>query len=549
MHACMAIAWPWLVAAADRASGSHRCCGGRRISEEGPREAPTAGPSKQHASTSTETSSSGIALFDPDLSASTTMTTALAVVAMATLCPVLCVAQSTQTCSPGNHLDTSGNYRGCCVPDGPALQGMSTAATCPATCGGQNANPQNPRPVNPRQSPLTDFKCDCELCQSCDYLQLVQQNPADPATCTARISHCDCVNCQCTCDMATEACQLDAACPALVRALMSAPGGCPSAQTPPCASGTPPTGWCCVLPQDPQLVWGSQHQADCCANAACRNYVETASSTSCSTLSFNQWQQWGQSFFRHPTNRDFFPTALTCPGPPPPGPTPPPPPSPNGGELQAGCGNVFTRVSEVNTACCPPCLRPPCHRRMQTCTPTTCSSSCATVFVPFLDDCSSNLQGAGLDLNPFFGLYFSCHQAAPSAGCAGLATTPEPEPEPEPLPAPRCPAGATAAPGARYCSDLVGVCLGPGHTGHTDYVSGKVKYGGFTRTACRAGCDAASACTGYDYRASSGDCSVYGPGVETDLRGGWRALFSPTTTIGGASGNSGVVCAAVAGRN
>eukprot|EP01047_Picozoa_sp_COSAG01_P003453 COSAG01_NODE_102_length_26290_cov_94.760299_25_plen_538_part_00 len=492
--------------------------------------------------------------------ASTTMTTALAVVAMATLCPVLCIAQSTQTCSPGNHLDTSGNYRGCCVPDDPALQVTMTAATCPATCGGQNANPRNPRPVNPRQSPLTDFKCDCELCQSCDYLQLVQQNPAGLATCTARISHCDCVNCQCTCDMATEACQLDAACPSLVRALMSQ-ASCSQADTPPCASGsaTGAPGWCCVMPQDPQLVWGSQHQADCCANAACRNYVETASSTSCSTLTlgwthghFGSSDCWGATFFSGHlcvTNRDFFPTALTCPGPPPPGPTPPPPPSPNGGELQAGCGNVFTRVSEVNTACCPPCLRPPCHRRMQTCTPTTCSSSCATVFVPFLDDCSSNLQGAGLDLNPFFGLYFSCHQAAPSAGCAGLATTPEPEPEPEPLPAPRCPAGATAAPGARYCSDLVGVCLGPGHTGHTDYVSGKVKYGGFTRTACRAGCDAASACTGYDYRASSGDCSVYGPGVETDLRGGWRALFSPTTTIGGASGNSGVVCAAVAGRN
>eukprot|EP01047_Picozoa_sp_COSAG01_P008615 COSAG01_NODE_341_length_18611_cov_31.251513_8_plen_301_part_00 len=48
------------------------------------------------------------------------------------------------------------------------------------------------------------------------------------------------------------------------------------------------------------------------------------------------------------------------------------------------------------------------------CTPTVCSSSCATVFVPFLEDCASTLQSAGMDLNPFFGLYFSCHQTAPS---------------------------------------------------------------------------------------------------------------------------------------
>ena len=48
-------------------------------------------------------------------------------------------------------------------------------------------------------------------------------------------------------------------------------------------------------------------------------------------------------------------------------------------------------------------------------------------------------------------------------------------------------------------------------------------------------------------------CYVYGPGLDTDLAGGWIAWTHPTTTIGGADGdsgrNGGYVCAAVAGRN
>eukprot|EP01048_Picozoa_sp_COSAG05_P004709 COSAG05_NODE_264_length_12674_cov_6.768111_9_plen_398_part_00 len=279
-----------------------------------------------------------LALPHPTLSSMPTAElTALAVVAMVALCPVLCIAQrsGTQTCGPGNHLDTSGNYRGCCVPDDMS-KNSSADAVCPATCprsagGGINNHPY-PLHFPGMQPPFSHWKCDCELCQSCDYLQLVQQNPADPATCTERIRHCDCVNCQCTCDMATTACQLDATCPALVRALVSAAGDCPPTDIPPCAPGTTqPDAWlhCCVLPPAPHLVWDPQHQADCCANAACRNYVETASSTGCSTLSFGgnndapeELQQWGRmgptdGFFRPTTNRDFFPTALTCPSPPP----------------------------------------------------------------------------------------------------------------------------------------------------------------------------------------------------------------------------------------
>jgi hypothetical protein len=42
---------------------------------------------------------------------------------------------------------------------------------------------------------------------------------------------------------------------------------------------------------------------------------------------------------------------------------------------------------------------------------------------------------------------------------------------------------------------------------------------------------------------------VYGPGLDTDLAGGWSADPRPTTTIGGASGDSDWVCAAVAGRH
>jgi hypothetical protein len=108
-----------------------------------------------------------------------------------------------------------------------------------------------------------------------------------------------------------------------------------------------------------------------------------------------------------------------------------------------------------------------------------------------------------------------------------------------------CPPGATAS--GTYCSDLAGYCQGPG--GSSDYVNGKGKPYVASRPACRAFCDAAPACVGYSYRASDGDCNVYGPGLDTDLARGWYALTHPATTIGGASGNSVWVCAAVAGRN
>eukprot|EP01047_Picozoa_sp_COSAG01_P012108 COSAG01_NODE_539_length_15749_cov_21.448307_2_plen_241_part_00 len=109
-----------------------------------------------------------------------------------------------------------------------------------------------------------------------------------------------------------------------------------------------------------------------------------------------------------------------------------------------------------------------------------------------------------------------------------------------------CPAGGTRAPGARYCSDLVGACRGPG--GSDDHVNDKYK-SGVTRPACQAECDAAPACTGYTYEASVGYCCVYGPGLDTDLGGGWYGSTDPTTTIGGTDGGSAYVCAAVAGRN
>jgi hypothetical protein len=107
-----------------------------------------------------------------------------------------------------------------------------------------------------------------------------------------------------------------------------------------------------------------------------------------------------------------------------------------------------------------------------------------------------------------------------------------------------CPAGATAS--GTYCSDLVGRCAGPG--GRSDYTNGKEKDGG-TRTACRAGCDANPACVGYTYHARYGLCRVHGPGLDTDLGGGWSAYTRPATTIGGANDDSDYVCAAVAGRN
>jgi hypothetical protein len=109
----------------------------------------------------------------------------------------------------------------------------------------------------------------------------------------------------------------------------------------------------------------------------------------------------------------------------------------------------------------------------------------------------------------------------------------------------RCPVGATAAPGARYCSDLVGEC------GSSGWVNGKHK-GGVSRPACQASCDASPACTGYSYSAGVPlpvHCWVYGPGLDTDLAGGWIASPHPATTIGGARSAPGYVCVVVAGRN
>jgi hypothetical protein len=111
----------------------------------------------------------------------------------------------------------------------------------------------------------------------------------------------------------------------------------------------------------------------------------------------------------------------------------------------------------------------------------------------------------------------------------------------------RCPAHATLVPGSRYCSDMVGSCEGPGGGALTTRVSG-----GITRPACQASCDAAPACVGYTYR-NDGTCWVHGPGLDTDLAGGWSANTHPSgpvaTTIVGASGYSLNVCAAVAEHN
>jgi hypothetical protein len=111
-----------------------------------------------------------------------------------------------------------------------------------------------------------------------------------------------------------------------------------------------------------------------------------------------------------------------------------------------------------------------------------------------------------------------------------------------------CPAHATLALGGRYCSDLVGECVGP--SGSSDYVNAKYKTG-VTRPACQAECDANVACTGYSYHASNLflACQVHGPGLDTDLGGGWTAYTHPVTLIAGADGHSTWVCAAVAGRN
>mgnify|MGYP001392403792 FL=1 len=136
--------------------------------------------------------------------------------------------------------------------------------------------------------------------------------------------------------------------------------------------------------------------------------------------------------------------------------------------------------------------------------------------------------------------------------CPELPPTPPGPPSP---PGPSCPAGLAPprAPGERYCSDLVGICVGPSGMN----VNGKFKRGVQSRATCQAGCDANSSCVGYTYHArdsnnkySDGYCAVYGPGLDTDLAEGWTSNgHSETVFIERANGSSNYVCAAVAGRN
>ena len=71
-----------------------------------------------------------------------------------------------------------------------------------------------------------------------------------------------------------------------------------------------------------------------------------------------------------------------------------------------------------------------------------------------------------------------------------------------------------------------------------------------TEASLNAECDANPACIGYTYGASGEYCRVHGPGLDTDLAGGWHAFTRPaTTTIARAAGDLGHVCVAVAGRN
>eukprot|EP01048_Picozoa_sp_COSAG05_P035726 COSAG05_NODE_15692_length_363_cov_16.685606_1_plen_90_part_10 len=69
-----------------------------------------------------------------------------------------------------------------------------------------------------------------------------------------------------------------------------------------------------------------------------------------------------------------------------------------GRALQQRC-DIFAEVQRVNDRCCASG-----HRRAQTgqcdgeSIPETCSSSCAQVFIPFLDDCGSSLSTFGMEL-------------------------------------------------------------------------------------------------------------------------------------------------------
>jgi hypothetical protein len=72
----------------------------------------------------------------------------------------------------------------------------------------------------------------------------------------------------------------------------------------------------------------------------------------------------------------------------------------------------------------------------------------------------------------------------------------------------------------------VGFCLGPGGRS----VNGKTGFA--TRAACQAQCNAAApACVGYAYWASTEYCEVLGPGLDTNLAGGWEAATHPTTAL------------------
>jgi hypothetical protein len=225
--------------------------------------------------------------------------------------------------------------------------------------------------------------------------------------------------------------------------------------------------------------------------------------------------------------------------------------------------------------------------------PTSCDVGCATVFLPLVNSCG-NVLSQFLQPNAQQSLVAQC-QASQSlvargdgsyqCACVGGWTGAHCETEDaqcasvscgahgscqggscscvagwggarcEVAAAPLgCPAGATAAPGARYCSDLVGWCRGPG--GSSDWVNNKGKDYVSTRADCQAFCDAAPACVGYDYSHAvwGGRCHVFGPGLDTNVGAGWYAHPSPATTIGGVTsadsdGHTGFVCVAVAGHN
>lgn len=117
-----------------------------------------------------------------------------------------------------------------------------------------------------------------------------------------------------------------------------------------------------------------------------------------------------------------------------------------------------------------------------------------------------------------------------------------------------CPAGAVApvaAVGGRpYCGGMVGECVGPGGSD----LNRKFQNGGqvHTKAACRAACNAETACVGFAYGVSGafvGYCRIYGQGVAQHATKPWMFNIHPAITIGGVDNNLHYVCVAVASRN